>query len=108
MEITVWRDTPSAAASSACDISRWVRCSRTRFRMMSRYLYPIGDVKHPLQHRAVRVVPAASSQARGNATPAFVPGPWIIHEATGTALGPRSHGPCGHGHDLCKQGLAAA
>jgi hypothetical protein len=34
MEITVWRDTPSDAASSACDISRWVRCSRTRFRMM--------------------------------------------------------------------------
>jgi hypothetical protein len=34
MEITVWRDTPSATASSACDISRWVRCSLTRFRMM--------------------------------------------------------------------------
>jgi hypothetical protein len=39
IEMTVWRDTPSAAAGSACDISRWMRRSRTWFRMMSRYLY---------------------------------------------------------------------
>src|SRR6476659_8396978 len=44
----VWRDTPSAAASSACDISRWRRCSRTRFLIMSRYLYSHADVKDPL------------------------------------------------------------
>jgi hypothetical protein len=39
MEITVCRDTPSAAASSACDSPRAVRCSRTRFRIMSSDLY---------------------------------------------------------------------
>ena len=38
MEITVCRDTPRAAASSACERLRWVRCSRTRFLIMSRYL----------------------------------------------------------------------
>src|SRR6185437_10863765 len=33
IEITVCRDTPRAAASSAWDSPRWVRCSRTRFLM---------------------------------------------------------------------------
>ena len=52
MEITVCRDTPSAAASSDWDSPCCVRCSLTRFRMMSRYLYLCGDVKDPLQGRA--------------------------------------------------------
>src|SRR5690349_17660078 len=85
MEITVCRDTPSAAASSACDISRWVRCSLTRFRMMSRYLYLARDVKHPLQHCAVCVVPAASCQD---------PSPWGCLDPTsacqGSALSPKT------------------
>src|SRR5579862_5346860 len=42
IEITVCRDTPRAAASSACDRPRWVRCSRTRFLIMSRYLNMSG------------------------------------------------------------------
>src|SRR5262249_45571440 len=62
MEITVWRETPSAAASSACDRPCCVRCSRTRFLMMSRYLYLIRDVKCPLQ--AVRYLgPVRRSRA---------------------------------------------
>ena len=34
IEMTVWRDTPSAAATSAWDSPRCLRCSLTRFRMM--------------------------------------------------------------------------
>src|SRR5262245_39327218 len=84
MEITVWRDTPSAAASSACDRPCCVRCSRTRFRMMSRYLYLIGmsSTLYRTVRHAWRWQRHAGCHTRG---PCLAPGP--ARPGMGTAPG---------------------
>lgn len=50
MEITVWRETPRTLANSACDISRRVRSSWTRFPTKWGYLY-FGPISRELYTR---------------------------------------------------------